>query len=312
MLTRFALTIWRTSTDVRAYASDFAHRTTGSGLGYLFALTTTLAFFTLLPFAIGLAFIAPRADEFANEQLDVVQRWYPDDLVVTLTGGVLSTNADEPVILDLPPEWGELDEDGFIHAVVIDTNASIDDFAAYETAILLTQRSAVVRDDNGSLRVFAYSAEENVVVSEAFVAENIALAKQITPMLPMIAFVVVLALLLLAPFVIGGAMWLVQQLFLLWATLVVLLVSAIAGRGLSYGALYKLSLFGLTNSLLLDYALTMVGVNLHWIAWLLFFGWMTAVVLAFPKRTGPAVTVLPPAAELRAKKQPTKKSYRPI
>lgn len=304
MIQRFALTIWRAATDVRSYLSDFANRTSGSGLGYLFALTTTLAFFTLLPFAIGLAFIAPRADEFANTQLDIAQRWYPDDLVLTLTGGVLSTNADEPVVLDLPPEWGE---DESVHAVVIDTDALVDDFEEYDTAILLTRTSGVVRDDNGGLRVFRYPDEDGFVFTEELLAEGVTAAKDFTPMLPWIAWGLALLLILLLPFVVGGFLWLGNLIFLLWATLVPLLISAVGGRGLSYAALYKLGLFGLTNSLLLDYALTMIGADLHWLTWLLFFGWMTAVVLAFPKRAA-AVTVVPPAREPRAKNGPANKS----
>jgi hypothetical protein len=155
MLSRFALTIWRASTDAFSYVADFAKRTAGSGLGYLYALRVTLAFFGLLPFAIGLAVVAPHAGTFARDQLATLRDWYPDDLVLTVTGGVLSTNAEEPVVLDLPAAWAGMD-DGDTHAVVIDTSASIDDFDAYATRVLLTRTAAVVRDDN-ALRVIEYT-----------------------------------------------------------------------------------------------------------------------------------------------------------
>lgn len=300
MLTRFALTIWRAATDIRAYVSDFAGRTMGSGFGYLYALTTTIVFFVILPFAISLAIRAPSAETFVNTQLDIVQRWYPDDLVLTLTGGILSTNANEPVILDLPPEWNDSET---THFFVIDTRASVEDFARYETAVLFTQTHVVVQN-NESLRVYPYPPEEQVVFTEELLAEGVAATKQYTPMLPWLAWGAVLLLLLLAPFIGGAALWIANLAFLLWATLITLLISAICGRRFSYGTLYKIGLFGITNAIVLSFALTMVHADhLNWLWHILFFTWMTVVVLTFPRRATLA-TITPPAEEARARTMP--------
>lgn len=302
---RFALTIWRASTDAFSYVTEFSRRTTGSALGYLYALSVTLAFFGLLPFAIGLAVVAPNVETFANDQLATIQRWYPDELVLTLTGGVLSTNVQEPYALDLPTEWGEMDEGGPAHAIVIDTSASVDDFAARDTAVLLTRTYAVVKDDNG-VRTFDYAEADgaNLTVNEALVNEVTTGLTAYTPMLPWIAWGLVLALVLLLPWIAGGFMWLGTLFFLLWATVLTWIVSSIAGRGHRYGELYRLGLFGITSSALLSFALTMTSLPLGWATYVLFFAWMTYVITQFPRRASASVAPLPPAA---AKKPAPKK-----
>ncbi len=315
MFSRFALTIWRASTDAFSYVADFARRTTGAGLGYLYALSVTLAFFGLLPFAIGLAVVAPSLDTFAQNQLTVLQRWYPDELVLTLSGGILSTNVQEPYALDLPSEWGKMEEDGPAHAIVIDTSASVDDFAARDTAVLLTRTAAVVKDDNG-VRTFDYAEADgaNLTVNEALVTEVTTGLSGYAPMLPWIAGGLVLALLLVLPWIGGGFMWLGSLFFLLWATVITWIVSAIVGRGHRYGELYRLGLFGITNSALLSFALAMTSLPLGWATYLLFFAWMTYVIVQFPRRASASVAPLPPAAtkksapkKLVAKKPTAKK-----
>lgn len=297
LLQRFALTIWRASTDAFSYVTEFSRRTTGSALGYLYALSVTLAFFGLLPFAIGLAVIAPSIRTLADDQLAVLQRWYPDELVLTLTGGVLSTNVQEPYALDLPTEWGTTGENGPAHAIVIDTSASIDDFAARDTAILLTRTYAVVKDDNG-VRTFDYAEADgaNLVINETLVSELTTGLSAYTPMLPWIAAGIALALLLILPWIGGGFMWLGTLFFLLWATVLTWIVSAIAGRGHRYGELYRLGLFGITSSALLSFALTMTSLPLGWATYVLFFAWMTYVITRFPKRVHAVQAPLPPAA----------------
>jgi hypothetical protein len=307
-LQRFALTIWHASTDALSYVTDFGKRRTGSALGYLYALSVTLAFFGLLPFAIGLAVVAPSIRTLADDQLAVIQRWYPDELVLTLSGDVLSTNVQEPYALDLPTEWGTTGENGPTHAIVIDTSASVDDFAARDTAILLTRTYAVVKDDNG-VRTFDYAEADgaNLVINETLVSELTTGLSAYTPMLPWIAGGLVLALVLVLPWIGGGFMWLGSLFFLLWATVITWIISAIVGRGHRYGELYRLSLFGITNSMFLSFALTMTSLPLGWATYLLFFGWMTYVIVQFPRRASASIPPLPPAASKAKADKPVAK-----
>lgn len=295
---RFALTIWRASTDAFSYVTEFSRRTTGSALGYLYVLSVTLAFFGLLPFAIGLAVIAPSIRTLADDQLAVLQRWYPDELVLTLSGDVLSTNVQEPYALDLPTEWGTTGENGPAHAIVIDTSASVDDFAARDTAILLTRTYAVVKDDNG-VRTFDYAEADgaNLIVNETLISELTTGLSTYTPMLPWIAAGIALALLLILPWIAGGIAWVSSLLFLLIIGTPMLWMFATAmGRRFTYWQLYHLGLFGLTSSLLLTFALSMTAISVPLLPNAVFIGWMAYVITRFPRRASASIAPLPPAA----------------
>ncbi len=323
MLKRFALTIWRAMTDARSYVDDFAHRTTGSALGYLYWLLVTWSLLVLLTLA-GLAiFITPRIEPLANQHLQIIQDWYPDELIVTISGGVLSTNVNEPYILDIPTEWNDMNNgsDDPAHAIVIDTKGSIDDFADYDTLILLTDKAVVVRDDNG-VRMFPYGEEgEPIVIDEALVAGNITLVRDnLVPWLPWMLWGVYIVALLVAPWIVGGAMWLGELLFLLWATAVLWIIAKIIGRNLRYGELYKLGLFGVTNSLALAFIVSLLSnLDVAWIPTIVFFVWMTYVVVQFPRRDRAVIDApLPPASMIKkttspiaAKKPSAPKKARP-
>lgn len=298
-LQRFAVTIWRASTDAFSYVADFSRRTTGSALGYLYALSVTLAFFGLLPFAIGLAVVAPQSHTLLGEQLDIVNRWYPDNLVVTISGGVLTTNQSTPVVLDLPPEWETNDHPKWSHFLVIDTEGAIDDFEQADALILFTDTAAAVRDDNGSLRVFTFSEldDDTSIMVDGTLVEGITHAiRTFSPSLPLVISLLAIAFILVLPWIIAFFTWLGSLFFLLWATVITWIISAIAGRGHRYGELYRLGLFGITNSMLLSFALTMTGLPLGWAPYALFFGWMGYVIVRFPRRASASVAPIPPAA----------------
>lgn len=296
-LTRFAHTIWRASTDARSYMNDFAGRRTGSALGYLYALTCTIAFFMMLPLIVGLALLAPKATTLANTHLTTLQNWYPDELILTISGGVLSTNTQEPIVFDLPEEWQSLKQNSKTHAIVIDTAASIEDFDTYDTAALLTKTSLVMEDQNG-LRVMSLSEAEHTIITEDVIAGYVTLLTlRITPFLPWLTAGAALFFLLVLPWILGGVFWAMNLFFLLWASLLLLLASSVMGRGLPYGTLYRLGAFGLTSSLLLGFALNMTSLSAAWAPNILFFGWMIAVLSVFPKRSSKRSSVpLPPAA----------------
>lgn len=211
---------------------------------------------------------------------------------------------NEPYVLDLPNEW-RLGETEKTHLLTIDTAGSIEDFESYDTAVLLTGAAAVTRDDSG-LRVIPFSEfDEGIVINESLMSELTTALRAITPSLPWIAWGLVLALLLALPWIVGGLTWAMNLFFLLWGTVLVWIASNLMGRGMRYGELYRLGLFGVTGSVLLSFAFSMTGLELPLVAYLAFFGWMLYVLSTFPRRERADAAPLPPAQTL--KKTPPKK-----
>lgn len=303
MLTRFALTIWRAATDAGAYVVDFATRRTGSAIGYLYALVTMLAFFSLLPFSIGLGIFAPATDSFALHQLNVIKNWYPDELVITVSGGVLRTNVEEPYILDLPAEWSALREDGApTHFIVIDTDATFDDFDSYDTRILLTSTYAVAREDQGR-RTFHYDDGNNdsVTITKTIVTDTADELSTFAPYLPVATLILAIALAIILPFIVGGLVWGMKLFFLAWATLILWIASVLMSRSFRYGPLFRLATYGITGSLLVEFAMTMLRIQIWWVTWVVFFVWMIVVLSQFPPTTA---LPPPPAAPATTRKKP--------
>jgi len=311
MLTRFAMTVWTSMIDARAYSSDFLRRRTGSALGYLYWLCVVLAFFGLLPFVIGIAMFAPSSRTLADTHLGVLRQWYPDDLEISISNGTLSTNKPEPVVFDLPPEWNNVrDENMPAHILVIDTAASIDDFASMDTVMLLTAKSIIVRGDNKTeIRDFG-DVKEDVTINKQFVNGIVDNLATFTPALPWIAGCIVALSLLVFPWIVGGMLWLGTLFFLLWATLITWACSALMGRGLRYGELYRLGAFGVTSSMLASFVERMIGMSAPMLSSIVFYAWMIVVLSKFPKKTTPRAAVPLPPAAMATKKPASKQSQK--
>lgn len=303
MFKRFFTTIWTALTDTHAYVDIFARKRIGNGMGYLYWLCVTVTFLAVLPLAIGLIYVTPKSEAFINTHLTVAQNLYPDDLVITLSGGILSTNQDEPVLITLPAEWQSGTEE-FTHLVVIDTDATVDDYDAYDTGILLTETAAVARDEK-SIRIFTYSelsAEmeegqklEPIIINEELVGQAVTGMRAFATYVPWILSALVLILLLAAPFIGGGILWIANVIFLAWATIILWIISALMGRHHRYGELYTLGLFGVTGPLILNNVDDYIGgVNLSYLPWLYFLVWMIVIISQFTRRA--PIIVAPPAS----------------
>lgn len=311
MLTRFAMTVWTSMIDARAYSSDFLRRRTGSALGYLYWLCVVLAFFGLLPLAIGMAMFAPSSRTLADTHLGVLRNWYPDDLEISISNGTLSTNKPEPVIFDLPQEWNSLrDENMPSHVLIIDTKASIDDFASMDTVVLLTAKNIIVRGENKTEIHDFGNAKEDMAIDKHFVDGIVDTLVTYTPSLPWILGGIVALSLLVLPWIVGGMLWLGTLFFLLWATLIMWACSALMGRGLRYGELYRLGVFGVTSSMLVSFIERMIGMSAPMLSSIVFFAWMIVVLSKFPKKAATRAAVPLPPAAMATKKPAPKKSQK--
>lgn len=292
MFSRFARTVWRAITDRDAYVDDFAKRRIGSGLAYLYFLAVATMFVGLLPVAAVWMSAAPGTRDAAANFALLVDAEYPDDLVLTLSGGVLGTNRDEPIVFDFSDRWPN--GEGPAPVIVIDTSAAVEDIETYGALALLTDESIVVRDDD-QLRVFLYREwEEDHVIDKESVDDFVETLSSFAPYLPWIVGAGILVLLLALPWILGGVYWLAELLFLLVATFILWLASFATGRSFTYGKLYTLGLFGVTGPFLLGLFDGFLGLGELRLPIIVFFVWMSAVMMRFP-RSLPLMPPPPPA-----------------
>lgn len=136
----------------------------------------SLKFFFLVCFLFGLimgAFYSQKANQSLKEitkDLENLPDFYPKNLVVSIKNGEVSTNQTEPLFVPLPsfqkpePSLAQIQ-----NLVVIDTNASIEDIAKYQTVVLVTKNNFVVKTSEYNQELRAYSLKEikNFTLDEA-------------------------------------------------------------------------------------------------------------------------------------------------
>lgn len=290
---RFFKNIYLSATKPQSYPPRLA-QSFSSALGYLYWLLVCTTLISAVGFAALLWAARPQIGEFVRNAEQELAGMYPDELVLTLSGGELSTNVETPYTIDpwfwssekLRKEFESGEKDMPAHFVVIDLDASVESYDSQDTLILLTRTSAVARDNDG-IRLMPYSeleTDEPLVLDKATYMELVTAVQPFVEMIPSFVDGLMLFLIVLWPFVGGFFHWLGLLAYLLVFTLAVLLMSNIMKRRLTYGQLYHLSLYGITLSVL--YGLVSSWIPqlsaLPFIFTLIFLVWMWSVLKTFP------------------------------
>lgn len=105
-----------------------------------------------------------------------VGAWYPEDLVVTIEDGFLSTNQEQPYAIPIPVEGGiRSDDRNFDYLVVFDTEypVTMEALSAYRAIALAGERSVGFHNDNGRLEVYEIPDTANVEIDRSWIEAKI-------------------------------------------------------------------------------------------------------------------------------------------
>jgi hypothetical protein len=192
----------------------------------------------ILPLQKLVAFIPARLEEI-----------YPAELEINVKQGKLSTNVQEPYFIPLVKlekifidnntsvsNNGELE-----NFLTIDTKANVEDIYKYQTIVLLTQDYLVYADPDrhGELRVESLRQLDNVVVNRLMIHDFMLKMSPVINLiektaLPAITFLVFIFLLFFVP---------INKLFyLLFFSLIVLVIAKIMSFSISYVKSYQIGL----------------------------------------------------------------------
>ncbi len=316
---RFFRTVLDSASKPQSY-NQRLREPSSRALGYLYWLLVCSMAVTTLWLAIGYIAARPDIQTFITETQSQIPDFYPAELVLTLSGGTLSTNAEEPYVFD-PAFWtsdlvGDFAEEGEempTHFITIDTQGSIEAYEEYDTLVLLTADKAMFPDEDGGMRVMPWTDVQNpekkesldspFIVNKELYDEG---AKAFMPFVKAAPFVIdiaVLCIMLLLPLIGAGFLWLWMLLYLAVFTLPVWALSGLMGRRLSYGKIWQISLFGLTLPLLVTLVQQMIpNFSVPFLFSLIFLVWMGVVLSKLPRagaRPIPAVPYLKPEGTKR-------------
>ena len=179
----------------------------------------------------------------------IVETGYPKNLVVTVKDGAVKTNVKEPYFIDFLV--GEKNQSS-VHFIAIDTKAAIENYASYKSAVLVTKNAIVYKDKGNSLKVEPIDKTYNFVIDRP---RYDSLVKKFSPYIdyvPTIIIVFVTLFFIAWPFVAGIFLLVGKLVLVLVVALLLLVVSKILKKDLTYLQIYKMSLYGLTLPILIE------------------------------------------------------------
>lgn len=216
-------------------------KSAGSALSYALLAAVIVAIYPVIS-------IATVVYQFAgSEFVDKVAEIYPEELVITMKDGVISTNVEEPYFIDIPAEWGDLKKEDFKHLVVFDTkrDVSIDEIEEYRSAVVVTDTHLYAQDEREMRAVDMSESKDNFEISREAVTKFANAAK------PIVKGVIIALPFLLAVFVVGFQM-IGYFIIGLLAALIVMLIAKLNGFAFTYGESYVVALYAFIPVAFLD------------------------------------------------------------
>lgn len=273
----WAKNVWITASSPARY-KELRSRPLSQGIKYLYVLLLALSFLFTLKIVVALLVARPAIGHFMEEVKREVPALYPEELVLTLSGGKLSTNVEEPYTIELPMSWRKSfeDPDAPAHLVTIDTQAHIEDFERYDSFVLATKTALVLPDrEKGGYRVITFERlnEEQgpLVIDQATYLAVTGRMFSYFVYLPLLLGILALLLLLLFPFAMAGSLLLWFLFYLLSTTLFSWILARIMKVPLRYKELYRIGCFALTLPILVSIPLSILGIKLPLAFTLVFF-----------------------------------------
>lgn len=176
---------------------------------------------------------------------------YPEDLVINIKGGVVSTNKPEPFAIKLSQPSKDLNKSNTgvpENVLVIDTTKSfnVDSFASYSTLALLTNNSIIISKDNiGNLQVISLSKSKDTQITKSYLSS---IESKLFKYLPLI-FVTIIVFVFVALFIGYFAvtlLLLIVYAFLIW------LIMKLKGLNFTYKDSYKVGIHASTILIVLS------------------------------------------------------------
>jgi hypothetical protein len=284
-LKTFAITFVKSLTSPKYYR-DVLKAKFSFSLKYLVFLLFIVNILTAIKIGALVNKYYPQAAPFISQAKQVVVDFYPKELVLTIKKQKITTNVKEPFYIEFPQQLSKIIAGYYKHLIVIDTKGKVDDYKKYESLLLVTADKLVTPDDRneGNYQVVPLSDKLTEVPDGTKVDKNLydQSVKKILPYFDRIAryiYALILIGIVLIPFV-GTAFSLMEKLiYLLPATLLLWLLVKFLKKKLNYGKIYCLGVHGLTLPIVVTLVLSIFGFHLPLLFSLIFFIWMTVVLV---------------------------------
>ena len=171
------------------------------------------------------------------------ERIFPEELEIKIVRGEATTNVDEPYFISVKRFEDSFSDKKILgenyppidNILVIDTQGKIEDIFKYKTATYLTKNHLVVVEEDGKLESYSLSQVDDLTINKDGVSFLIGkIAPFLNLIIPLAIFLVFISTLIFFPM--SG------MAYLLFFSLIFLLLAKVLSVSIRYGKLYQLGL----------------------------------------------------------------------
>ena len=225
----------------------------------------SLKYFYLLAFVLGFCStvvisynLIPAVQSFLKSTAMEILNLYPNDLVITIKDGTVSTNVSEPYVLKMPEELHKSNnEPRFENLLVIDTGTpfTLEEFRAVKTALLLTKDSIVYSENGGKITIQSIQNFPNTVIDKPFIVN---LVGKIEPFLKFVPPIIVAGTFL---FFLASFSW--RLIYLLLGAFLIWGIAKVKKAEIGYRKSYQIGLHAMTLGLFVDFLVSIASIPFH-------------------------------------------------
>ena len=240
-------------------------------LSLVFALVS--ATYTLVP-------LLPKINEGIDEGISYALALYEDDLVITIEGGKLSINKEEPYIIPLPV-GGNSDLPS--NVIVFDSEGTLDDLEGWDTFVLVNSANILIKNES-EIRVYPTNRLPDSTLTKQ---DLVSLTEQLRDFSRFVPYLVGIVLLLAVLFY-----YLVFRLiYLLVVGGFLRLIGYFKGATLSYEKYYKIGVHAMTLPLCIELLNNFFGVYVTGLPWFFMIHLIFGGYIVFTLCSGSDVSV---------------------
>ena len=230
--------------------------------------------FTLVNALFSTIQILPKLQKGIRDTMEYALNMYEDDLIITIKGGALSVNKEEPYIIPLASVEGS--SEVAKNLIVFDSKAGLDDLEETYDALILVNGTNVLMRSSSKTEVFPIKDIPDATITKEDFSSAIAKIQSLTKFVPyFVGIAFVLAMLFY---------YLVYRLIYLFFVGVLLwVIGAIRGLNLSFSKFYKVALHTMSLPLTVGLVNSVVSANIYFPSWFfllnIIFGGLVVVSL---------------------------------
>ncbi len=269
-----------------AYYRDIVKAPISFSLKYVFLLSYVFMFIFIATAAIYMATLLPKLPEFVSTAKTRLDEFYPVDLIITIKDGIVTTNKEEPVFLNIP----EVTDEDIKHVVTIDTKAQVEDYYDYDTFFLVTDDSVVYPEsDNKTYSVSSIKElQEDVEITKIdrnVYEEFLVVAYSSLDTIVQLAPFILIGVVLIVPFI-ASVFEFIRNIIIVAILSVITFVFALLLKiNLPYLKIFQMGLHAVTIPLILMLVLFFTGATVPLLFIASFLLWMVIILTQYKEVT---------------------------